>query len=146
MIHPPQRLSFVTLGVSDLAAAKQFYQEKFGWHPLENESDGIVFFQLNGLILSLFPSDELAADAGVVNNGAGFRRFTLAINCYSEKEVNDLFEGFRSRDVEIVKAPEKVFWGGYSGYIKDIDNNLWEIAFNPFIPLDNTGNIVSPAG
>jgi predicted lactoylglutathione lyase len=129
MMHPPQRVSFITLGVSDLLAAKHFYQEKFGWQPLENESDGIVFFQLNGL-----------------NNGAGFRRFTLAINCYSEQEVNDLFEGFRNRGVNIVKAPEKVFWGGYSGYIKDIDDNLWEIAYNPFIPLDNTGNIVSPTG
>lgn len=145
-MNPPQRISFITLGVSDLGAAKKFYQEKFGWQPLENDSDGIVFFQLNGLILSLFPSAELAADAGVINNGSGFRRFTLAINCYSEQEVNELFEGFSNRGVDIVKAPEKAFWGGYSGYIKDIDNNLWEIAFNPFIPLDSKGNITSPGG
>ncbi|MBZ5858467.1 VOC family protein [Flavihumibacter profundi] len=146
MINPPQRISFVTLGVSDLTASKKFYTEKFGWHPLENDSEGIVFFQMNGLILSLFPDSELAADAGIINNGAGFKRFTLAINCYSEQEVNDIFSSLKEKGVEIVKPPEKAFWGGYSGYVKDNDNNLWEFAYNPFIALDNSGNITSPGG
>jgi uncharacterized protein len=145
MINPPQRLSFVTLGVNDLQASKTFYIEKFGWNPIDSESEGIVFFQMNGLIFALFPGNELAADAGIVNNGAGFKRFTLAINCYSEKEVDDIFANFKSKGVEIVKAPEKVFWGGYSGYARDNDQNLWEFAFNPFIHLDKNGNITPPA-
>lgn len=145
MLNPPQRLSFVTLGVTDLEASKKFYREKFGWQPIDGESEGIVFFQMNGIILALFPAVELAADAGVVQNGSGFKRFTLAINCYSEQEVDDIFAGFREKGIEIVKAPEKAFWGGYSGYARDNDQNLWEFAFNPFIHLDKSGNIAPPA-
>ncbi|ULQ51080.1 VOC family protein [Flavihumibacter fluvii] len=145
MIHPPQRLSFVTLGVNDLQASRAFYIEKFGWQPIDSESEGIIFFQMNGIILALFPANELAADAGVVHNGTGFKRFTLAINCYSEKEVDDIFSTFSVKGVEIVKPPEKAFWGGYSGYARDNDQNLWEFAFNPFIHLDKNGNIAPPA-
>jgi len=148
MSYPPQRLSFVTIGVSDLEASKNFYIEKFGWLPIDRESDGILFFQMNGLIFALFPVNELAADAGIVNNGAGFKRFTLAINCFSELEVDEIFASFGRNGVKIVKAPEKAFWGGYSGYARDNDQNLWEFAFNPFIQLDVNGNITppSPAG
>lgn len=110
MSYPPQRLSFVTIGVNDLEASKNFYIEKFGWQPIDRESDGILFFQMNGLIFALFPVNELAADAGIVNNGAGFKRFTLAINCFSEVEVDEIFASFSRNGVEIVKTPEKAFW------------------------------------
>ena len=42
----------------------------------------------------------------------------------------------------LVKEPQKVFWGGFSGYFKDPDEHLWEIAFNPFTwigPQDEAG-------
>lgn len=137
-------LSFITLGVKNLEKMKNFYIRKFGWTPIK-DSDGIVMFQLNGCVLSLFPVDELAEDAGVKNNGKGFKCFTLAICLHSEKDVNKFFESMRKKAVVIVKEPTKVFWGGYSGYIEDIEHNLWEIAFNPFIQLDESGNIVSIA-
>ncbi|GAO41658.1 VOC family protein [Flavihumibacter petaseus] len=140
---PPQRISFITLGVRDLQASSIFYQQKFGWKPLPGESEGIVFFQLHGQIMALFPSDALADDAGIVNNGAGFRRVTLSINCHSEKEVDDIFEGFRANGVTIIKAPAKVFWGGYSGYACDNEDNYWEFAYNPFIGLDDNGAILT---
>jgi uncharacterized protein len=142
---PPQRLSFVTLGVADLGKSRKFYAEKFGWQSIDSESDGIVFFQLNGLILALFPADELADDAGVLQNGAGFKRFSLAINCHTQKEIDEIFSRFELLAVDIIKAPAKTFWGGYSGYVRDIDLNLWEFAFNPFIQLDKNGNIAAPA-
>ena len=31
----------------------------------------------------------------------------------------------------LVKPPQKVFWGGYSGYFKDPDGHLWEVTHNP---------------
>lgn len=137
-----QILNFITLGVDDLDKAKRFYQEKFGWIPLK-DSDGIVFFKLNGFILGLFPSKELAEDAGVPNDGQGFKRFTLAINFKTEQEVDKAFDDLKRKGVKIIKAPEKVFWGGYRGYITDIENNLWEIAYNPFLELDNEGNVIT---
>ncbi len=137
-----QILSFITLGVNNLEESKRFYQDKFGWTPLK-DSDGIAFFKLNGFILGLFPKNELAEDAGVPSDGHGFRRFTLAMNLKSEQEVDRAFIELRQKGVKIVKPPEKVFWGGYRGYIADIDGNLWEIAYNPFLVLDDKGNVVT---
>jgi len=103
-----QKLSFITLGVQDLLKAKTFYTEKFGWSPLK-DSDGIVFFKLNGIILGLFPVQELANDAGVANDGKGFKRFSMAINLNSEKEVDEAFENLKRKGVTIIKSPQKVF-------------------------------------
>lgn len=136
-----QRISFLTIGAKDLNKLKQFYIEKFNWAPLKD--DGIVFFKLNGIILSLFPADELAADAGVPQNGSGFKKFTLAINYRSEKEVDDVFKSLQGRGVQIIKSPQKASWGGYSGYVADIEGNLWEIAYNPFLEMDKTGNVLT---
>jgi uncharacterized protein len=136
-----QRLSFITLGVEDLAGMSRFYKEKFGWISLK-EMDGISFFLLNGLVLGLFPTTELAKDIGIDATGSGFKHFSLAINFNSEDDVNRTFQELKSRGVEIVKMPEKVFWGGYSGYVKDPENNYWELAFNPFAELDEKKNVI----
>lgn len=137
-----QRLSFLTLGVKDLDKMKHFYKEKFGWTTLK-DSDGIVFFKLNGFILGLYPVDELAEDIRIKQDSKGFKGFTLAINFRTEKEVDAIFETLRKKDVDIVKEPVKVFWGGYSGYVADIEDNYWEIACNPFLELDKDGNVVT---
>lgn len=140
-----QRLTFITLGVTDLEKAKVFYTEKFGWKPMNND-EGVVFFKLNGIILSLFPRHELAKDAGVPSTGSGFRAFSLAMNYGSEKEVDEVFDKLGKKGVNIIKAPTQVFWGGYSGYVEDMDHNLWEIAYNPFLQMDGQGNVVSQPG
>lgn len=136
-----QRISFFTIGVNDLSAMKEFYIKKFGWTPMK-DSDGIVFFKLNGFIFGLYPKHELSEDIGVEDNGVGFKNFTLAINMNSEKEVDELFEKFKINGVRIIKYPEKVFWGGYRGYVSDIENNYWEFAYNPFLSLDKEGNVI----
>jgi catechol 2,3-dioxygenase-like lactoylglutathione lyase family enzyme len=131
-----QRLTLVTLGVSDLPKARAFYEEKFGWTPLPASSEGIVFFQLNSVQLALFPAHALAEDAQVGADGSGFKKFTLAHNVSSEKEVDNLVSSLESRGVVVVKRPQKVFWGGYSAYVADLDDNLWEIAYNPYLLPD----------
>jgi hypothetical protein len=136
-----QRLSFITLGAKNLDELKRFYMDKFKWTPFKDDQ-GIVFFKMNGFILSLFPADELAKDAGVPPEGTGFKKMTLAICYRSEKEVDDVFKALQGRGVKIVKAPRKVFWGGYSCYVADIEDNLWEIAYNPFLDLDKDGNVL----
>lgn len=136
-----QRISFITLGVDNLQAMKEWYTEKLGWTPEKTDSEGIVFFHLNGCILGLYPATELAADIGVPAAGSGFRRVTLAHNLRSEAEVDALFAALEARNVQIVKRPEKVFWGGYSGYIADPEGNYWELAYNPFALPDNDGNM-----
>jgi predicted enzyme related to lactoylglutathione lyase len=137
-----QALNFVTIGANDLDKMKNFYLEKFGWKPLK-DSDGIVFFKLNGFILAIFPANELADDIGISNDGSGFKRVTFSINCKSEKEVDEAFKELKQNGVKIVKQPGKVFWGGYSGYIADVEDNYWELAYNPFLELDAAGNVVT---
>ncbi|MDO4879256.1 MAG: VOC family protein, partial [Neisseria sp.] len=75
----------------------------------------------------------MAQDASLSPQDGGFPRFTLAHNVGSEAEVDALFAIFAEKNAKVVKAPQKVFWGGYSGYIADPDGFLWEIAFNPFL-------------
>lgn len=139
-----QRVSIIGLGVDDFQKSNQFYEEVFGWEKLPSSNENISFFQLNGLLLSLYPREKLAEDAQVSAEGSGFKSFSLAYNAKSEEEVNQLFETLSAKGAKIVKQPEKVFWGGYSGYIADPDDNLWEIAFNPFMQFDENGNVLEP--
>ena len=136
-----QRVTIVGLGVSDLKKSTAFYETAFGWTKTSASNDNITFFQLNGILLSLYPNDKLAEDATVDPNGSGFKGFTLAHNVRSEQEVDELIASLRSKGATIVKEPQKVFWGGYSSYVSDLDENLWEIAYNPFMSLDEKGNV-----
>lgn len=132
----------ITLGVKDLKKSTAFYENKFGWKKSATSNENITFFLLNGINLSLFGREALAEDATVNSTGSGFKAVTLAYNARSEKEVDRIIDQLRERDVKIVKDPSKVFWGGYSSYVSDIDGNLWEIAYNPYLELDKDGNIV----
>ncbi len=138
-----QRLSFVTIGAKDIAALKQFYIEKFKWKPINENDKGAAFFKMNGFILTLYPADNIAADAGVLKESTGFKRFSLAIEYKTEKEVDDVFDSLRSRGVTILKEPKKASWGGYGGYVEDIEGNLWELAYNPYVELDDKYNVVT---
>ncbi|WP_114782593.1 VOC family protein [Botryobacter ruber] len=137
-----QRLTLITLGVKNLQRSKAFYQQVFGWKPTAASTEGVVFFQLNGIQLALFPQESLADDAGVSSEGKGFRRFALAHNVRSEQEVDELVTLLEQKGATVLKRPEKAFWGGYCSYIADPDENLWEIAYNPHLPLDAAGNVL----
>lgn len=137
-----QRLTIVTLGVKDLEVSKDFYENKFGWERVETTGEHIVFFQLNGIQLALYPKGALAEDAGVEYEGNGFKGVTIAYNTRSIAEVDKIIQKLKGRGVRIVKPPQKVFWGGYSSYVADPDGHLWEIAFNPYMSLDVQGNVV----
>jgi uncharacterized glyoxalase superfamily protein PhnB len=131
-----QRITFITLGVTNLKVSSDFYETNFGWTRSMMSSENIVFFELNGIYLSLYERKALAEDATVDSAGNGFKGFTLAHNLNSEKEVDNLIENLRNKGVMIIKEPQKVFWGGYSSYIADPDGFLWEMAFNPFLKID----------
>lgn len=135
-----QRLSFITLGVSDLERSKRFYNDVLGWTPFQ-DNGGIVMYQLNGMILSLYAQHELMEDAQANNDGRG-SRFTLAQCLRSSEEVDSLFSELKKHGATITKEPQKVFWGGYSGYFADPDGHLWEIAHNPFLEMDAVGNVI----
>lgn len=139
-----QRLTILTIGVDNLATMRDFYVEQFGWTPAAENKD-IVFFKLNGVLLGFFKKGDLAQDAQVEAAAAavGSKPFSLAHDVRTEKEVDELFALLESRGVEIVKRPEKTFFGAYGGYVADAEGNLWDIACNPYIELDERGNVVA---
>ena len=137
-----QRLTYITLGVNDLKRMTDFYENVFGWKREKGSSEGVTFFKLNGIILSLFGREALAEDAGISSEGTGFKPFSLAYNLSSEKEVDELYAVLESKGAKVIKRPQKVFWGGDSSYIADPEDNLWEIAYNPYLSLDNKGDVI----
>lgn len=138
-----RRISLITLGVADVEASAAFYA-RLGWTRSAASQGAIVFIKLKGLVLALFPRQELAKDAGVAESTPGFSGVTLAHNLESPEAVDAAFALALSAGAKKVKSPEKVFWGGYSGYFADPDGHLWEIAHNPFAPLDEDGHMIIP--
>lgn len=139
-----QRLSLVTLGVGSLETSRAFY-ERLGWRASSLSQGDVVFFQLNGLALGLFPRRLLAEDVKVEPSGPGFSGVTLAHNCRSRQAVDKVFAEALAAGARALKPPEDVFWGGYSGYFSDPDGHVWEVAFNPHFPLDASGALVLPS-
>ncbi|MBZ4689704.1 MAG: Glyoxalase/bleomycin resistance protein/dioxygenase [Cereibacter sp.] len=139
----PQRVTLITLGVADLAAAIAFY-ERLGWRQ-HGRQEGVAFFQLNGLALALFGLADLAADQGRAGATLGAGAVTLAQNFATEAEVDAAFAQALAAGATALKPPEKVFWGGYSGYWADPDGHVWEVAMNPFWPLAADGSLTLPA-
>ncbi|MBH0239215.1 VOC family protein [Methylobrevis albus] len=136
----PKHIHLVTLGVADVARATAFY-ERLGWTKAGASQESVTFIQLSGLVLGLFGWNDLAADAGLPAEGSGFRGVALAINADSPDEVDAIIQAAVDAGASLVKAAEKVFWGGYSGYYADPDGHLWEVAHNPFFAKDAAGHL-----
>lgn len=138
----PQRVTLITLGVADLARSRAFY-EAMGWAPAMVE-EGVVFYQMLGAVLGLFGREDLAADQGRAGAALGTGAMTLAQNFAAEAEVDAAYALALTSGATPLKRPEKVFWGGYSGYYADPDGHVWEVAMNPFWPLAEDGSLTLP--
>ena len=137
-----QRISLVTLGVSDLARSFEFYQ-RLGWRgQLVQET---VFFQAGGVGVVLWGDDKLADDAGLPQSSTlGFRGVTLAHNVRSKEEVDPIVEAARAGGATVTRPPGDTFYGGYAGYFTDPDGHAWEVAYNPGFPINDDGSIMIP--
>lgn len=142
MSLPLQRVSLITLGVQDLARARTFY-EALGWQVAE-ANYGVAFYQLQGQALGLFGKADLAKDQGRPDAVLGTGAITLAQNFLSRTDVDTAFAEALAAGATELKAPEAVFWGGYSGYYADPDGHVWELAHNPFWPLSTDGSLTLP--
>lgn len=134
----------MTLGVVAMAKMRAFY-ERLGLVASSASNPNVIFFDANGIVLALFGYHELAEDAGVKAGPVpDFRGVGVAWNGTSEEEVDRIMAHAKSAGATIVKEAQKVFWGGYSGYFADPEGHLWEVAFNPFMPIDADGHIQLP--
>jgi uncharacterized protein len=134
-----QRVSLVTLGVSDLDRAKRFY-EALGWKTGAAPSDDVVFFQTGGSILALWDRATLAEDSVMTDTG-GWGGITLAHNVRSPEEVDAVLAEAEQAGATIGRAGAKTFWGGYSGVFLDPDGHAWEVAHNPHWTIGDDGSV-----
>ncbi len=138
------RINFVTLGVIDMAKMRAFY-ERLGLVASSASNPNVTFFDANGIVLALFGYHEFAEDAGVKAGPVpDFRGVGMAWNGTSEEDVDRIMAHAKAAGATITKKAVKVFWGGYSGYFADPEGHLWEVAFNPFMPIDADGRIQLP--
>lgn len=137
-----QRVSVITVGVSELSRARQFYVDGLGWEPVL-DIDEVVFFQLNGVVLGLFPLADLLKDAELPADDPAGRvgGMALAYNVRERDEADAVIERAVAAGGRLVKAARETFWGGYAGYFADPDGHLWEVAWNPSWPIDEDGNV-----
>ena len=140
----PQRVTMITLGVDDLDRSARFYAD-LGWVPAKRDK-AIVFYQLGGLVLGLFGRAALADDQGRPCVVLGTGAMTLAQNFRTGDEVDAAYALAIHAGATPMKTPQEVFWGGYSGYYADPDGHVWEVAMNPFSPLNDDGSLILSVG
>jgi len=137
-----QRVSLITLGVSDVRRSRSFY-EQLGWRG--DELEETVFFQAGGQAVVLWGRDKLAADAGIDDDGRStFGGIALAHNVASREEVDRVVGAAAIAGAEVTKAPSETFYGGYAGYFRDPDGHVWEVAHNPGFVLGADGTLTLP--
>ena len=139
----PQRVTLITLGVADLAAARAFYA-RLGWREHKVSQPGVAFYQMHGAVLGLFGRAALAEDQGRPGAVLGGGALTLAQNFATEAQVDAAYAAALAAGGTALKPPQKVFWGGYSGYWADPDGHVWELAMNPYWPLADDGSLTLP--
>jgi predicted lactoylglutathione lyase len=135
-----QRVGVITLGVTDLANARAFY-EALGWKTGAAPADDVVFFQAGGTVVALWDRALLAEDSAVTDGG-GWGGVTLAHNVGSPEEVDAVIDEARAAGATIGREPAATFWGGYSGVFIDPDGHPWEVAHNPHWGLTGDGDVV----
>jgi hypothetical protein len=140
------RITLITLGVADLPRAVRFYRDGLGWPTTYEEGGAIAFFQTAGTRLALYPFDELVTDIFGETLGtdlrppaASFTGITFAHNVRQKEEVTEVLALAEQAGAVIVKPAQEASWGGFSGYFRDLDGYYWEVAWNPFNPLDSNG-------
>ncbi len=134
-----QRVSLITLGVTDLRRARAFY-EAMGWRTKAGLEDDVAFFQAGGMVLALWSRSNLAEDSCVTDSG-GWGGVTLALNVGSPDEVDAVTEEARAAGAKIGREPAQTFWGGYSSVFIDPDGHPWEVAHNPHWTLTPEGDV-----
>jgi hypothetical protein len=138
-----QRLTAITLGVSDVPRARRFY-EQLGWRSNTSAEMDVAFFQVGGMVVALWGREQIADDSGV-ELGVGYGAVTLAHNVDSPEAVDRVIGEAERAGAHISRPPGETFWGGYAGVFVDPDGHPWEVAHNPHWVLGADGSVTLPA-
>ena len=128
------KISFVTLGVADLERSRRFYVDGLGLPVRQPENDGVIFLDMDTMVLGLWGIEDLKADAGYASAPEGFRGMSIAQNVPSKEEVDAVIQQAVDAGATLVKPGHDAPWGGYTGSFADPDGHRWEVAWNPDLP------------
>ena len=128
-----QRISFVTLAVSDLDRTRTFYVDGLGWEPaLDVPGDVLMFKVGEHVVLSLWVEPHFEEEVGSpIRRGSGVAPITIAHTVPTREEVDEVLDTARRAGADPVSEGVDREWGGYTGYFGDPDGFRWEIAWNP---------------
>jgi predicted lactoylglutathione lyase len=146
MTAPAAKLTVVTLGVRDIPASRRFYEALGFTRKMNATGDEIVFLDAGGLLLSLWDWNKLADDSVVAAEPRPqtFRGSTLAWNCATPAEVDDVFAKAVAVGGRVLRKPGKTDYGGYRGYFSDPDGHVWEVVQAPGFGFDSAGQLIAP--
>ena len=136
-----QKINVICLGVNDIEKAVHFYEKGLGWKRSVLSQGDWIIFPLGGAALALYPRNLLAEDTTLQDEPTGFSGITFTYNAKSEKEVDAVLEEVKKLGATMIKPAQKVFWGGYSGYFKDLDGHIFEVAYGPMFEFDENDNL-----
>jgi uncharacterized protein len=133
------RIHLLTLGVADLERSLAFYRalglESPGIIGTEFPGGSVALFKLDdGLILSLYGRDDLAADANATFDAPGRGEFSIGHLVATRDEVDTVLAAAVAAGATLTEEPHDRPWEIYSGYFRDPDGHLWEVIWNPRYP------------
>jgi catechol 2,3-dioxygenase-like lactoylglutathione lyase family enzyme len=137
------RITVITIGVDDLERSLQFYRDGLGLTTegiigREFEYGAVAFFDFQaGLKLAIWPRKSVSLDTGLPLGSPSPTEFTLGHNVLSRADVDAVMEQAKNAGAVIVKPAHDTFWGGYAGYFQDPDQHLWEVVWNPQLPVED---------
>jgi len=140
------KLTAVTIGVRDVAASAKFYEALGFKRKVRGTGDEIAFFEAGGVILAAWSWDKLAADAVVPGEPRPqtFRGSTLAWNCATREEVDEVMAKARTAGAKLLREAGPTDYGGYRGYFADPDDHVWEVVLAPGFSFSDDGRLVLP--
>jgi catechol 2,3-dioxygenase-like lactoylglutathione lyase family enzyme len=143
---PVARLTVVTLGVSDMRTSIAFYASLGFARKMSATGEEVAFFDTGGAVLALYPWSKLAQDAALPDRPRpnGFRGMTLAWNCRSPQEVDEVLAFAAARGAVLLKPGHRTDYGGYSGYFADPDGHPWEVVVAPGIEVGDDRRVHLP--
>ncbi len=140
------RLTAITLGVADMRASIAFYGKLGFQRRLRATGEEVAFFATGATVLMLYPVDQLAAEAGLVDLRRPdlFRGVTLAWNCVTAEEVDAVLANAIDVGARLVKPAQATNYGGYAGYFADPDGHVWEVVTAPGLAVSKDGQLHVP--
>ena len=143
---PTARFTVITLGVTDMRRSIAFYERLGFRRKMHATGEEVAFFETGASVVAIYPWDKLAADAAVPDQPrpTTFRGVTLAWNCASPAEVDEVMAHALARGARLLKPARPTDYGGYAGYFLDPDGHVWEVVVAPGIEVTADGRVALP--